>query len=166
MKSTDYRLQKELQNITPANQEWFKDSLRGVLESDKPYYAKADYLGLSIHELQNKIDYLAEDIKEMQALKRKLATAKEIALETIASVLGEYGIDRLDGAAISSITITPQKSKTKEELIILDENALIELGSFRAVVDTEAIKRALEDSDLDADAINAIHRYTQIETQK
>jgi len=161
MKTTDYRLQKELQNINPTNQEWFKDFVREVLESNKPYYAKADYLGLSIHELQNKIDYLAEDIKEMQALKKKLSSAKEIALEMIATVLAEYGIDRIDGTAISSITITPQKIKIKETLSILDEDALIELGYFKAVLDTEAIQRALEKGTNDD-----IHRYTQTETQK
>jgi outer membrane murein-binding lipoprotein Lpp len=166
MKSTDYRLQKEIQNIKPDNQEWFKDFVRQVLESDKPYYAKADYLGLSIQELQNKIDYLSEDIKQMQALKKNLSSAKATALEAVASVLKEYGIDRLDGTAISSITITPQKTKVKEELIILDENSLIELGYFKAVIDTDAIMQALEVSNKDADSKDDIHRYTQIETSK
>ncbi|MGM0519842.1 MAG: hypothetical protein ACQERD_09400 [Campylobacterota bacterium] len=48
MKSTDYRLQKEIQNIKADNQDWFKNYVREVLESDKPYYVKADYIGLSI----------------------------------------------------------------------------------------------------------------------
>jgi hypothetical protein len=166
MKSTDYRLQKEIQNIKPDNQEWFKDFVRQVLESDKPYYAKADYLGLSVKELDNKLNYLSEDIKEMQALKKTLTQAKATALEAVASVLAEYGIDRLDGTAISSITITPQKTKVKEELVILDEKSLIELGYFKAVIDTDAIKQALEDSNKDGDAKDDIHRYTQIETSK
>lgn len=166
MKSTDYRLQKEIQNIKPDNQEWFKDYVRQVLESEKPYYTKADYLGLSIQELQNKIDYLSEDIKEMQTLKKNLTNAKATALEAIASVLAEYGIDRLDGTAISSITITPQKTKVKETLSILDEDALIKLGYFKAVLDIEAIEKALEDANLDADAKDDLHCYTQIETDK
>ncbi|MDY0122958.1 siphovirus Gp157 family protein [Sulfurimonas sp.] len=161
MKSTDYRLQKEIQNIKPDNQEWFKDFVRQVLESDKPYYSKADYLGLSIQELQNKIDYLAEDIKQMQALKKSLTNAKTTALEAVASVLAEYGIDRLDGTAISSITITPQKTKVKEELIILDEKSLIELGYFKPVLDMEAIEQALE---LKSD--EEINRHVQVEVSK
>ena len=164
MKSTDYRLQKEIKNIKPDNQEWFKDFVREVLESKKPYYAKADYLGLSIKELDNKISYLAEDIKEMQALKKSLTQAKAIALESIASVLQEYGIDRLDGTAISSITITPETTKVKEELIILDESSLIELGYFKAMIDKDAIMQVLENSNRDADAKDDIHRYTQIES--
>ena len=162
MKTIDYRLQKELQNINPANQEWFKNYVRQVLESNKPYYAKADYLGLSIQEIQNKIDYLTADIQEMSALKKNLSLAKATALEATAAVLAEYGIDRLDGTAISSITITPQKTKVKEELIILDENSLIQLGYFKPVLDMEAIKEALEQGE----DIDDIHRYTQKETSK
>lgn len=161
MKSTDYRLQKEIQNIKPDNQEWFKDFIRQVLESDKPYYAKADYLGLSIKELDNKLNYLSEDIKEMQALKKSLTNAKATALEAVASVLAEYGIDRLDGTAISSITITPQKTKVKEELIILDERSLMELGYFKPVLDMEAIEQALE---LKSD--EEINRHVQVEVSK
>jgi len=161
MKSTDYRLQKEIQNISPTNQEWFKDFVRQVLESDKPYYTKADYLGLSIKELDNKISYLADDIKQMQVLKKSLTEAKATALEAVASVLKEYGIDRLDGTAISSITITASKTKVKEELIILDEKSLIELGYFKAVLDMEAIEQALE---LKSD--DEINRHVQVEVSK
>lgn len=162
MKSTDYRLQKEIQNIKPDNQEWFKDYVRKVLESNKPYYAKADYLGLSIHEIQNKIDYLAEDVKEMQKLKTSLTQAKVIALEAIALVLGEYGINRLDGTAISSITITPQKTKLKESLSILDKEALIKLGYFKVVVDVDAVKEAMKT----LESMDEIDRYTQVEVEK
>lgn len=162
MKSTDYRLQKEIQNISPTNQEWFKDFVRQVLESDKPYYAKADYLGLSIKELDNKLNYLSEDIKEMQALKKSLTQAKATALEAVASVLKEYGIDKLDGTAISSITITPQKTKIKESLTILDEEALIQLGYFKAVVDKEAVEEAMKT----LESMDEIDRYTQVEVSK
>ncbi|QFR49391.1 hypothetical protein FJR48_06490 [Sulfurimonas lithotrophica] len=163
MKTVDYRLQKEIQNIKPdAQQEWFKNYVREVLESNKPYYAKADYLGLSIQEIQNKIDYLSEDIKEMQTLKKNLTNAKAIALEAIASVLEEYGIDRLDGTAISSITITPQKTKIKESLSILDPDALIKLGYFKAVVDEDAVKEAMKT----LESMDEIDRHTQIEVEK
>lgn len=161
MKSTDYHLQKEIQNIKPDNQEWFKDFVRQVLESDKPYYAKADYLGLSIKELDNKLNYLSEDIKEMQTLKKSLTQAKATALEAVASVLTEYGIDRLDGTAISSITITPQKTKLKEELVILDERSLMELGYFKPVLDMQAIEQALESKSDDE-----INRHVQVEVSK
>lgn len=145
MKTTNYRLQTEIENLTPTSQRaWFESYIREVLESDKPYYAKADYIGLSFQELQNKIDYIASDIKELQQLKKKLTDAKQIAQEVTASVLQEYGIDRLDGTAISSLTITPAKEKEKERLEIVDEDALIQLGYAKVTVDKEAVMEAMK----------------------
>jgi len=143
MKMTNYRLQTEIENIKSDKQEWFKNYVRQVLESDKPYHAKADYLGLSIQEIQNKIDYLSSDIKEMSALKKNLANAKVVALEATATVLAEYGIDRLDGTAISSITIAPHKTKLKESFKIINEEALIKLGYYKVIVDEQAVKEAM-----------------------
>lgn len=143
MKMTNYRLQTEMERIQPDSQDWYKDYVRQVLESNKPYHAKADYLGLSIQEIQNKIDYLAEDIKEMTALKKSLTSAKATALEATATVLLEYGIDRLDGNSISSVTITPKKTKLKETFKVIDEEALIKLGFYSVVVDEKAVKDAM-----------------------
>ena len=143
MKMTNYRLQTEMERIQPESQEWYKDYVRQVLESNKPYHAKADYLGLSIQEIQNKIDYLSDDIKEMTALKKSLTQAKATALEATATVLAEYGIDRLDGTSISSITITPHKTKLKETFRVINEEALIKLGYFSVVVDEQAVKEAM-----------------------
>ncbi|QOY51966.1 hypothetical protein [Candidatus Sulfurimonas baltica] len=140
MKMTNYRLQTEMEHIKPESQEWYKDYVRQVLESNKPYHAKADYIGLSIQEIQNKIDYLGNDIKEMTALKKTLTASKATALEATASVLEEYGIDRLDGTSISSITITPHKTKLKETFKIIDEEALIKLGFYTVIVDEKSVK--------------------------
>ena len=142
MRTTNYRLQSEIEYLKPTSQKvWFKKYIVDVLESNKPYYAKADYIGLSVQELQNKIDYISSDIKELQDLKSRLSEAKSIALEAIASVLVEYGIDKIEGVAISSLTITPPKTKTKEELEIIDSNALMSLGYTKVTVDEEAIKK-------------------------
>ncbi len=158
MKMTNYRLQTEMEHIKADRTEWYKDYVRQVLESNKPYHAKADYIGLSIQELQNKIDYLAEDIKEMTALKKSLVNAKATALETTASVLAEYGINRLDGTAISSITITPQKNKLKETFAITDADALIKLGYYRVVVDEQSVKDAMST----VEGMNEIDRYVEV----
>lgn len=158
MKMTNYRLQTEMENIKPDSQEWFKDYIRQVLESNKPYHAKADYIGLSIQELQNKIDYLSEDIKEMNALKKSLTAAKATALEATATVLSEYGIDRLDGTSISSITITPHKTKLKETFKITDSESLIKLGFYSVVVDEQSVKDAM----LTVEGMDAIDGYVEV----
>ncbi|NOQ30493.1 MAG: hypothetical protein GQ570_05145 [Helicobacteraceae bacterium] len=158
MKMTNYRLQTEIENIKENKQEWFKDYVRQVLESNKPYHAKADYLGLSIQEIQNKIDYLSDDIKEMTVLKKSLTSAKATALEATASVLAEYGIDRLDGTSISSITITPQKTKHQDTFKVINADALIKLGFYRVVVDEQSVKDAM----LTVEGMNKIDKFVEV----
>ena len=158
MKMTNYRLQTEIENIKTDKQEWFKDYVRQVLESNKPYHAKADYLGLSIKEIDNKISYISDDIKELQALKKHLTTAKLTALEATATVLAEYGIDKLDGTVISSITITPKKTKLKETFKIIDADALIKLGFYSVVVDEQSVKDAM----LTVEGMNEIDKYVEV----
>ena len=158
MQTTNYRLLTEIQNIKADNPEWFKQFVRQILESDKPYYKKADYIALSITELQNKIDYLGDEIKSMSALKKSLMEAKAVALEATASVLGEYGIDRLDGAMVSSITITPSKTKLTETFKIIDEQALIQLGYCSVIVDEKAVREAMST----LESMNEIDAYVEV----
>jgi len=162
MKMTNYRLQTEIENINIDKTEWFKNYVRQVLESNKPYHAKADYIGLSIKELDNKIAYISDDIKELQALKKNLTLAKTTALEATAEVLAEYGIDRLDGTAISSITITPSKTKIKDTLNIINSEELIKLGYFRVVVDEQSVKEAMST----LDGMNEIDKFVEIDVVK
>ncbi|NBK98108.1 MAG: hypothetical protein EOM50_08820 [Erysipelotrichia bacterium] len=143
MQMKKYRLQTEMENLKADNQEWFKDYLRGVLESDKSYFEKADYIAYSINQIQNKIDYILNEIKELQAIKKNLTNVKEIALESTATVLAEYGIDKLEGATISSITITPESSKSKDVVTIKDDNAVMGLGFVSFSVDMEAVEKAI-----------------------
>ncbi|MFK5936932.1 MAG: hypothetical protein QM497_00920 [Sulfurimonas sp.] len=158
MKMTNYRLQTEIENINTDKTEWFKNYVRQVLESNKPYHAKADYIGLSIKELDNKISYISDDIKELQALKKNLTLAKTTALEATAEVLAEYGIDRLDGTAISSITITPSKTKLKETFKIIDEDALMQLGFCKVVIDEQAVKDAMST----LEGMNEIDEFVEV----
>lgn len=158
MQTTSYRLLSEIQNIKSDNQEWFKNYVRQILESDKPYYAKADYIALSIQELQGKIDYLSDEIKSMSALKKSLMEAKSIALEATASVLSEYGIDRLDGAKVSSITITPSKTRLTETFKIIDPQALIQLGYCSVIVDEKAVREAMST----VESMNEIDPYVEV----
>lgn len=158
MQTNNYRLLSEIQNIKADNPEWFKQYVRQILESDKPYYAKADYIALSITELQSKIDYLGDEIKSMSALKKSLTEAKALALEATASVLGEYGIDRLDGAIVSSITITPSKTKLTETFKIIDEQALIQLGYCSVIVDEKAVREAMST----LESMNEVDPYVEI----
>ncbi len=144
MKTTNYRLQSELERLGPLGQEeWFKNYFKEVLESDKPYYTKSDYIALSFMELDNKLKYLSEEIQTMNLLKKRLLEAKARGLEIAAQILDEYGIDKMEGTTVSSLTITPSKIKTKEEILIKDPNKVMELGYVKFSVDERSVKEAL-----------------------
>ncbi|MEA3455067.1 MAG: hypothetical protein U9R26_01040 [Campylobacterota bacterium] len=149
MKTTNYRLQTEIEHLGPlGQQDWFKNYLKEVLESDKPYYVKSDYIALSFLELDNKIAYLADEMKMLANLKKRLTEAKTLGLEIAAQMLKEYGIEKMEGTAISSLTIAPSKIKTKETIHIKDPNKVMELGYVNFIVDEKSVKEALKDQEM------------------
>ena len=145
MKLVNYQLQTQIEYLSddkPNN--FFKEYLQSILEdTSKPYYQRADYIGLSINEIKSKIDFLAKDIADLQALKKKLSNALEIAKVQVAEIFTSNGIDRIDGNIISSLTLSNATSKTKDEIIIKNEEALINLGYVKFSVDIDAVEKAL-----------------------
>ena len=146
MKLVNYQLQTQIEHLgedKPNN--FFKEYLQSILEdTSKPYYQRADYIGLSMQEIKSKIDTLTSDISDLQALKKKLSNALEIAKVQVAEIFIGNGIDRIDGNIISSLTLTNPTSKTKDEILIKDEKTLINLGYVKFSVDLEAIEKALQ----------------------
>ncbi len=139
MKTTRFKFETVVQSATEKTISWLKDEFRAILESDKDYTRKADYIGFSVISIDNSIQSLDEEIKELQGLKKQLKMAKEIVLETGAEIFTEYGIDKLDGAGISSITFTGATTADKSKLVIDNPDALIEAGFYRKVVDEEMV---------------------------
>ena len=146
MKLVNYQLQTQIEYLSENKiNSHFKDYLKSVLEdTSKPYYQRADYIGLSMQEIKSKIDTLSSDISELQALKKKLSNALEIAKVQVAEIFASNGIDRIDGNIISSLTLTNPTTKTKDEIIIKNEEALINLGYVKFSVDLEAVEKALQ----------------------
>ena len=76
MKLVNYQLQTQIEYLSedkPSN--FFKAYLQSILEdTSKPYYQRADYIGLSLNEIKSKIDTLSSDISELQALKKNYQT--------------------------------------------------------------------------------------------
>ena len=74
MKLVNYQLQTQIEHLgedKPNN--FFKEYLQSILEdTSKPYYQRADYIGLSLNEIKNKIATLASDISVLQTLKKRL----------------------------------------------------------------------------------------------
>ena len=146
MKLVNYQLQTQIEYLSddkPNN--FFKEYLQSILEdTSKPYYQRADYIGLSLNEIKSKIDTLTSDISDLQALKKKLSNALDIAKVQVAEIFIGNGIDRIDGNIISSLTLTNPTSKTKDEILIKDEKTLLNLGYVKFSVDLEAIEKALQ----------------------
>ena len=146
MKLVNYQLQTQIEYLSddkPNN--FFKEYLQSILEdTSKPYYQRADYIGLSLNEIKSKIDTLSSDISELQALKKKQSNALDIAKVQVAEIFLANGIDRIDRNIISSLTLTNPTSKTKDEIIIKNEEALINLGYVKFSVDIDAVELALQ----------------------
>jgi hypothetical protein len=146
MKLVNYQLQTQIEYLGEnKTNSHFKDYLKSVLEdTSKPYYQRADYIGLSLNEIKNKIDTLSSDISDLQALKKKLTSALDIAKVQVAEIFIANGIDRIDGNIISSLTLTNATSKTKDEIIIKNEKAVMTLGYVKFSVDIDAVEKALQ----------------------
>ncbi len=165
MKTTRYQFETTVQNATEKTVEWLKEEFRSILESDKDYTRKADYIGFSVLSIDDRIQSLDEEIKELQQLKKQLKTAKEIVLQTGAEIFLEYGIDKIDGAGISSITYTGATTTDKSKLVIDNPEPLIEAGLYKKVVDEDLVKQFYT-SDKYAQIIQANAHIEVISTPK
>ena len=147
MKTTRYRFQTAIESVNEDTTNWLKDEFKTILESDKDFTRKCDYIGFSIANIDSKVASLDEEIKELQSLKKKLKSAKDIALTVGAEVFSSYGIEKLEGAGISSITVSKETTKSKQSLEILDEEILTAAGFYKKVLDEDAVLQAYEAQD-------------------
>lgn len=147
MKTTRYHLEKIVEGASANNIDYVKEEFKTILESNKEYTRKADYLGFSILSLTDKVKLLDEQIEELKQYKQKLNEAKDLALEVGATVFTEYGIEKLEGAGISSISITKESKSSKTSLVVRNEQALIDAGFTKVVLDTNAVLDAFNNGD-------------------
>lgn len=163
MKLVNYALQQQIEYLSEdKSKQHFKEYLQSILEdTSKPYYQRCDYVGLSLNELKSKIDTLTKDISELQAYKKKLSSALDIAKELIAEVLINNGIDRIDGNIISSLTLTKPSSTTKQKITIKDENAVMGLGYVKFSVDDEAIAKVVAEN---SESLKELSEFILVET--
>ena len=166
MKLINYALQTQIETLSETkSQEFFKKYIQEILEDQsKPYYQKADYVGLSLNELKNKIDYLSSNIKELQALKKKLSESLELTKVLTAQVLVNNGVDRVDGNIISSLTLTKESRTINKKITITDENAVMGLGFVKFSVDEDAITKALEEES--SKDLKELNKYIKVEDIK
>ncbi len=73
--------------------------------------------------------------------------AKDIALTVGAEVLAEFGITKIEGAAFSSITTTKQTTSSKLQITVMNEQALIQGGIYKKVVDTKLLEEYYQNNE-------------------
>ncbi|KLE08165.1 hypothetical protein AF80_10245 [Aliarcobacter butzleri L355] len=168
MRLVNYKLQTQMENLNEnSDNKYFKEYLKSILEDpNTPYFQKADYIGLCLQEINSKVEYIANDIKELQAYKKRLQTALTLAKELVADVLIQNGVDRVDGNVISSITLQSESITTKQEIVVLDENAVMTLGYVKFEPDIEAIKVALETTKGKKELKDIVTTITETSTNK
>jgi hypothetical protein len=144
MKLVNFQLQTQIEYLSEGKtNSHFREYLQSILEdTSKPYYTRADYIGLSLQGITSKISTIAKDIKELQALKQRYTESLEIAKEITAEMFISNGIDRIDGNILSSLTLITPTTKTKTDITILNEKEVMKLGYVKFDVDLEAIKLA------------------------
>jgi len=142
LNTTRYPLVAEIENLSVSSDsslDWFRDTIRTILESTKETYTKADSIALSLADIESRISYISDEIKAMTAIKKRLSLAKATAQEIVAEVMAEYGIDKIEGVAVSSLSVTPEKKTYKEKITVKDERKLMELGYVNFSVDLESL---------------------------
>ena len=138
-KLTRYRFEAAVQDATEFSKEYLRQEYIDVLESNKPYQKKCDYIGFSLLSIEEKISLLDQEIQNLKDYKQKLNEAQEIALCVGAKVFSSYGITKIEGAGISSITVTNATQTSKLELTVLNEEAFIQQGFYKKVLDEKKI---------------------------
>lgn len=147
MKTTRYHLEKVVQSAKVNNVDYLKSELKDVLESNNDYTKKADYIGYSILSIDEKIKLIDEQLSELKEYKSKLKEAKSLALEVGAKVFNEYGISKIEGVGISSITVSNEIRSKKTSLVIQNEQSLIDAGFYKKVIDEKAILDSYNNGD-------------------
>ena len=130
------------------NREWFYGTVVSILEDARlPFFTKTDRLASALLSIDARAEYIKEQIKLLQHLKKQLELSRTNAKREVAKAFTSFGIEKLEGVQVSSITVVPAKETSKTKIRILDKNALIKAGFFTVIVDEAAVEEALYSAD-------------------
>lgn len=103
----------------------------------------ADYIARAIENIDSGITRIDDAIKELNAIKKDMKSQQETIKIGASKWLSDNGIEKLQGDRISSIIVSPKTEKI--ELIVTNEEACINAGHFKTVIDKTSLKQALLD---------------------
>ncbi len=137
-----------LHTDNPETKEWFYGSIVTLLQNESmPYFTKADKIANAFMTIDSKIQYIKEQTKLLQQVKKQLELSRSNAKEQVSKALTSFDVSKLEGVAISSITVNPASETSKTHVTPINKDALIRAGYFTVVVDMEAVEEALYSAD-------------------
>jgi len=141
MKTVNYPFEVLVQNATVQNKQSLVESYKTVLESNKDFMRKCDYICYSIASIDTRVSAIDEELEHLVRLKKNLLEAQQVAFEAGAEAFAHYGISKLEGSVFESITVSKAIGSDKKRLVIVDEKPLIENGFYKTVkvLDTQKI---------------------------
>ena len=130
------------------NKEWFYGTIISILENESlPYFTKADRIASAFISIDSKIEYIKEQSKLLQHMRKQLELSRTNAKHEVSKALSSFGTDKLEGVKVSSVTTSPATETSKTKIRILNEDALIKAGYFNVIVDEKAVEEALYHGD-------------------
>lgn len=140
---------------------WFSQSLQEVLESNVDSYSKCDVIADIFTSIDSKLSYIKDQQDLLSNLKKQLELAKNHAKEEVSTLLSSYGLSKLEGLKVSSITVSEESNKHVPKLEIYNKDELLKLGFFTVILDEKAVEKAL----LSADTRPEVQEYADIKLE-
>lgn len=148
-------------NVQARN--WFYQSVISILENQNlTSFTKADQIADAFISLDSKLDYIVEQQRLLVSLKKQIEIAKELAKEEVSKALLSFGVTKLEGMKVSSITASKETVKSVAKLQILNEDELLKAGYFKVELDLQAIEESL----LSADKREEVKDYADMKIEK
>lgn len=148
-------------NVQARN--WFYQSVINILEnSNLSAFTKADQIADAFISLDSKLEYIVEQQRLLANLKKQIEIAKEFAKEEVSKALLSFGVNKLEGMKVSSITASKKMVKSVAKLQILNEDELLKAGYFKVELDLQAVEEAL----LSADKREEVQDYADMRIEK
>lgn len=143
--------------------QWFYQSVINILENQKlSSFTKADQIADAFISLDSKLEYIVEQQRLLASLKKQIEIAKELAKEEVSKALLSFGVTKLEGMKVSSITASKETVKSVAKLEILNEDELLRAGYFKVELDLQAVEEAL----LSADKRAEVQDYADMKIEK
>ena len=143
--------------------QWFYQSVINILENQNlSSFTKADQIADAFISLDSKLEYIVEQQRLLASLKKQIEIAKELAKEEVSKALLSFGVTKLEGIKVSSITASKETVKSVAKLQILNEEELLKAGYFKVELDLQAVEEAL----LSADKREEVQDYADMKIEK